>query len=353
MKKGTKGSRRFIVVFCITVFWTTIATIIIVNGTFAVLFRSGILDVPRAIVFLINVTIFSAILSTIIARIVGDKIFAPVHELNRATKEVAKGNFNVSLNEDINIYEIKEMAHNFNIMTKELQSTEIVHNDFTRNVSHEFKTPLSAIEGYATLLQAKNIDDDKRLFYASKIIAGTRRLSILTGNILELSRLENKQVGLEKQKFSLDEQLRQVILLYEKEWTEKKLDIDVDLPEVYYYGNEDFLYQVWQNIFGNAVKFSDENGKIRIFIEQNDNFISVSIADSGIGISEEDKGRIFEKFYQGDKSHSTSGNGLGLAISREIIELHGGQIRVSSEKEKGTTFIISLPIHKEEAGSPK
>lgn len=347
MKKECKHSRRFIVIFCITVFCSTIATVFIVNGTFIFLFRAGILDVPRSIMFLINVIIFSAILSTIIARIVGDKIFASIHELNRATKEVAKGNFNVSLNENINIYEIREMALNFNIMTRELQSTEIIHNDFTRNVSHEFKTPLSAIEGYANLLQSKHIDDEKRLLYASKIIASTKRLSVLTDNILALSRLENKQVGLEKQKFSLDEQLRQVVLLYENVWGNKELEIDIDLPEVNYYGNVDLLYQVWQNVFGNAIKFTDKNGSIRISIEQNENYISVSIADNGIGISEEDKGRIFEKFYQGDKSHSTTGNGLGLALSREIIELHGGQIRVLSEKGKGTTFIISLPIQKE------
>ena len=236
------------------------------------------------------------------------------------------------------------MAHNFNLMAKELAGTEILRTDFVENVSHEFKTPLSAIEGYTTLLQRKDLSEEKRQNYTKKILYNTRRLSTLTSNILLLSRLENQEIGIKKETFCLDEQLREILLLLEDGWTEKKLELEIDLDAVDYYGNKDLLAHVWQNILSNAIKFAPENGIIHILLRRENGSLITSITDNGIGMSEDVMRRIFEKFYQGDFSRSSQGNGLGLALAKRIVDLHGGNISVSSKEGKGTTFTVSLPL---------
>lgn len=290
----------------------------------------------------IYLIILSIIMGITAAMTVGSMVFMPVKKLNNAMRKVAEGDYEVSV-EEKGLWEIKEMAHSFNIMTRELGNSKIIHNDFTRNVSHEMKTPLASIEGYAELLAADDISDEKRKLYASKIVDGSRRLSSLTGNILELSKLENKQVSPQMQDFRLDEQLRRVVLLFEDSWSAKSLDIDMDVPEITYKGNEELLFQVWQNIFGNALKFTPENGSITVTANQNENGVSVSIRDTGTGIPKESQKRIFEKFYQADSSRSMRGNGLGLAIAARIVQLHGGEITVESEEGKGSEFTVTLP----------
>ena len=193
------------------------------------------------------------------------------------------------------------------------------------------------------LLQTPEISEEKRRDYAGKIVESCRRLTSLTGNILELSGLENKKAGIEKNTFSLSEQLRQVVLQFEKDWTEKEQEIDIDIPDVLIVGNRDMLFQVWQNIIGNAVKFTDRGGVIRIRLEVLQGVLLVSVADNGIGMEMKDQKRIFEKFYQADQSHSGNGNGLGLAIARQIVELHGGSSAVESRLGEGTKFTVSLP----------
>lgn len=257
--------------------------------------------------------------------------------------EVAKGNYDIRLNEDSKIYEVQNMANSFNIMAKELASTEIIHSDFIQNISHEIKTPLSSIEGYATLLQSKNLSEEKRQLYVSKIINSTKRLSNLTSNILELTKLENQETDLITNNFSLSEQIREVILLYEEVWTKKNIDFDIELDELQFNGNEQLLFQVWHNIINNAIKFSKDNDVIEIKSKVCDGKIVISIKDNGIGMNEEVKHRIFEKFYQGDTSHAISGNGLGLALAKKIIELHNGNILVESEVGDGSCFYVELP----------
>ena len=198
-------------------------------------------------------------------------------------------------------------------MVQELNSIETLQSDFIQNVSHEIKTPLAAIEGYAALLAADTADRQNRL-YAQQILKNSRQFSALTGNILKLSKLENQSIISEKRNFSLDEQIRQAVLSLEPLWSAKKMDIDLDLPEIFYYGNEDLIFQIWTNLISNGIKFTPAGGMFSVKMKQNDPYISVEIADNGIGMSEEVQKHIFDKFYQAESSLSMEGNGLGLAL---------------------------------------
>lgn len=287
--------------------------------------------------------IISVLAGCIISYLVTRRPIKTAEEISKATKAVAKGDFNIRLDEKTSVEEFREMAHNFNVMVKELESTEMLRKDFIENVSHEFKTPLSAIEGYTTLLQKKDLSDEKREEYIRKILMSTRRLNSLAGNILLLSRLENREIEIKKTEFCLDEQIRECILMLEDKWVEKNINLDVSLFPCTYCGNGELLEHVWQNIIGNAIKFVSRNGtvSVRMYCYYSD--IVVVISDNGIGMDEETQKRVFEKFYQGDGSRSTGGNGLGLALAKRIIDLHSGEIIVQSELNKGAAFTVRLP----------
>lgn len=337
---------RLIAVFSLIVFIIISVSMLVISTTAGLLTHTGVIVEPNMALFSATLGILSIIFSTCIALLVGRKVLAPINMINEATKEVAKGNFNVRLPEDPRAKEIREMAHNFNVMTQELANMETFRSDFVSNVSHEFKTPISAIEGYATLLQNNSLSEPERQEYIAKILVNARRLSSMSGNILKLSRLENQEITPIKKSYSLDEQLREVILLYASQWSEKNIDLDVDLEQVSFYGSAELLDQVWQNIFGNAVKFAPNEGKIRVILRQDEGSVSVSISDNGVGMTEEVKNRVFEKFYQGDHSHSSEGNGLGLTLAKRIVDLCGGSISISSKVGKGTTFTVKLPKEK-------
>lgn len=324
------------VTLSITLFLMLIFTILLV--------KLRIIDTGNWKISIIVLGFLSIFIGTLISIFISKKQIRTIINISNATQEVTKGNFDIKLDENIKATEINTMVCNFNRMIRELKNTELFRNDFIENVSHEFKTPLSAIEGYATLLQKKDLSRDKQIEYTKKILFNTKRLSSLTGNILLLSRLENQEIEIQKENYSLDEQIREIILLFEPQWTNKNLELDIELESIYYFGNKELLAQVWQNIIGNAIKFVSNNGKIHIILFKEKNKIKIMIADNGIGMNSDVIHRIYEKFYQGDESHSTSGNGLGLTLSKRIIDLHNGDIQVSSKEEKGTTFTIVLPI---------
>lgn len=266
-----------------------------------------------------------------------------IEELISAAQEVAKGNFDIKIDERTLTGKPRAMAESFNRMTEELARVEIFRTDFIENVAHECKTPLMAIEGYATLLQNDNLPDEKRMEYTQKILDNTRRLSQLSGNVLTLSRLEHQEQMMEKEPFRLDEQLREVILGLESQWTKKHLVMDIDLEDCVFIGAVDLLAIAWQNIIGNAVKFTPEGGTVCIQLKKSGDQILVSITDSGPGMSKETLARIFEKYYQGDTSRFFRGNGLGLTLARRTVVLHGGNIEVRSQPGKGTVFSVYLP----------
>lgn len=272
------------------------------------------------------------------------KIFvSPMMKLGDAMRKVAGGDFSVRLDCTSKIRDVREVYGSFNTMVKELGNTETLQTDFVSNVSHEFKTPINAIEGYASLLQDSQLTDEQKNAYIDKIIFNTRRLSDLIGNILLLSKVNNQTISLKASTFRLDEQVRQSILALESKWEKKEIEFDLDLDEIEYTGYENLLSHVWLNLIDNAVKFSPQNGQIRIRLKQLDGSVTFSIWDNGLPIPEADIDRIFNKFYQGDNSHASEGNGLGLALVRKIVAAAHGTINVTSSEDAGTEFVVALP----------
>ena len=283
------------------------------------------------------------ILGTVITAFISRTILQPIRDLNKATTEVARGNFSVRVREPLDA-EYGTLTRNFNRMAEELSGIETLRGDFISNVSHEFKTPLASIQGFAKLLQDDSLSDSDRCEYTQIIIDETTRLSKLASNILNLSKLENQTTIANKTRFSLDEQIRKIILMLEPEWSKKNINLDIALDDIYYFGNEELMGQIWQNIINNAIKFTPDNGVIKVQLYRTESNITVRISDNGIGISHEAKEKIFEKFYQGDHSRKTEGNGLGLALVKRIIDLCGGRIYVENLYEGGVCFVVELPF---------
>ena len=269
-----------------------------------------------------------------------------ITRISQAMRDIAKGNFKKRVpekNETEAITEIGDLERSFNQMAQNLEGIEMFRNDFINNFSHEFKTPIVSIRGFARQLQSGHLTDEQRKEYIDIIVSESERLSIMSQNVLLLSKLENQTIVSEKTKFYLDEQIRKCILLLEKFWIEKDIELDIDLDEIKYEFNEEMLSHVWINLISNAIKFTPAGGKIRCSLKVSEGWTVFEIEDSGNGMSEEIKSRIFEKFYQGDPSHSTSGNGIGLNIVHRIVTLAGGTVEVESQEKKGSKFTVYLP----------
>lgn len=293
--------------------------------------------------FLFGILGISIVIASFFAVYINNHILKPIRSLSDASKTVATGDFNISIDLRTDIEELNVTFDNFNNMVKELSSIETLRNDFVANVSHEFKTPLAAIEGYTMLLQDESLSKEERDEYIKKITDSTRRLSALTGDILLISKLDNRTFASVKKDFRLDEQIREAILTHEISWTEKNLELDIELDETVYRGEESLLLQVWLNLIGNAVKFTGEGGKITVRLTDANDRITVTVSDTGIGMDENTAKHIFEKFYQGDTSHKGEGNGLGLALCKKIIAHTEGSVTVESVPDKGSTFTVILP----------
>ena len=228
-------------------------------------------------------------------------------------------------------------------MVRELNATETLQTDFISNISHEFKTPISAIEGYVSLLQDARQSPQEQEAYAEKILLSARRLSTLTGNILLLSKLNNQSIRPALTNFRLDEQIRQAFVSLESRWTEKNIDFDIDLNEIWYNGYEGLTIHIWTNLIDNAIKFDPQDGLIRMRLFERAARVYFVIEDNGPGIREADQKRIFNKFYQGDTSRRMEGNGLGLSLVKQIVEMSGGEIAVENLPQGGCRFTVSLP----------
>ena len=268
--------------------------------------------------------------------------FNPIKKLRTAMDKVADGDFSVRLEEKSSSKEIMEIYTGFNLMAHELSSTEILQTDFVSNVSHEFKTPINAIEGYSTLLQdADNLDEDQRE-YVDKILFNTKRLSSLVGSILLLSKLENQQIPSHQVEYRLDEQIRQSIVALEPAWEQKDIEFDVELDRVSYLGNEPMMRHVWDNLISNAIKFSPNGGTVKIHLVKKLKKLIFTVEDQGPGLSEEAQKHIFDKFYQADASHKQEGNGLGLALVKRILTIEKGQITAENCRSGGCRFTVIL-----------
>ncbi len=337
IKVRTRYSRLF--------FATIFPFFFITAGIIYVLSRNGIsltrIFSPLSIAFFCG--LLCLFLGYIVSYLLMNMIYKPLEQLSEASQRVAKGNYDVQLMYDGHIDEIDTTFENFNFMVQELNSVEIMRKDFIANVSHEFKTPLSSITGYVTLLQDPELSEEERTEYIQMAFFNINKLNDLTGNILQLSKLENQSTIEEPVTYRLDEQLREAIVLLEPKWNERQINLDLDLSETLYTGQQTLLFQVWTNLIGNAIKFSNPNGTVSVRIQKKGTDIEVIISDDGIGMSEETQAHIFEKFYQGDSSRKAQGNGLGLALCKKIVELSNGNIFVSSEPGKGSVFMVRLP----------
>ena len=296
-----------------------------------------VIDIPDFIWLIV----FSIIIGVTVSIVINIILLRPVVRLSKAMKRVAAGDFGIRLAPDSQIQELRDCYESFNLMVRELQATETLQTDFVANVSHEFKTPINAIEGYATLLQGSG-ENPQQQGYVERILLNTKRLSTLVGNILLLSKVSNHAIPVAPTTYRLDEQIRQAILLLEPKWTEKDIEFDVDLEELHWTGPENLMHHVWSNLIGNAIKFGPEGGLVRVGLKQTEGRYVFTVEDEGEGVPEEERQRIFHKFYQLDSSHKQEGNGLGLALAKQIIDGCGGNICVENGDNGGCRFTVIL-----------
>ena len=273
----------------------------------------------------------------------------PVKQIVRAAEQITQGDFSVRLPQFHGMDGFDQIGVYFNEMAQELSGTETLRTDFIANVSHELKTPLAVIQNYGTMLQQPGLSEEKRLEYAKAISETSRRLANLITNILKLNKLENQQIYPTAKTYDLTEQLCQCLLAFESTWEKKELDIQTDLEEnVLVNSDEELLSLVWNNLFSNAMKFTEPHGTVSLSLKTEGDYAVVAVSDTGCGISPEVGKHIFEKFYQGDTSHATQGNGLGLALVKRVMDIVGGDISVSSQVGKGSTFTVKLRRAKDE-----
>lgn len=273
-------------------------------------------------------------------------IAKPVKRIQEGIERVIKGDFTTRIEyihgEDSG-NEFDTIITGLNQMIEELSGVETLRTDFIANVSHELKTPLAVMQNYGTLLQSPELSDEQRIEYGKAIQEQTNRLSSLVTNILKLNKLENQQIYPNVEKYYLGEQLYECMLTFEALWEEKKIEIETDIDdEVLIEADKELLDLVWHNLLSNALKFTDENGKVTLSLHKDDQYVYVQVKDTGCGMSVETGKNIFKKFYQGDTSHATKGNGLGLALVKRVIDICGGEILVSSQLGEGSTFTVKL-----------
>jgi len=299
-------------------------------------------DSYRGIYVLLYISIFMGV---VIAALLSRRSVKPIRDMMEATDRVARGDFSVRTTvKGSVVFELDALAVSFNKMVQELKGIETLRSDFVRNVSHEFKTPIVSISGFAKLLKQGNLSEEEKQDYLDRIIQESERLVELSTSILNLSKVENTEILSEKTIYRLDEQIRLAILMLEPKWSAKSLQLDIALEDVAILGNKNLLQQVWINLLDNAIKFTDSGGKLRIALRQRGQEAIFRLEDNGCGMSEETMRRMFDKFYQGDPSRSMTGNGLGLTIVKRIIDLCQGTIEAESELGRGSVFTIKLPL---------
>lgn len=280
------------------------------------------------------------LVGTIFVFIATKYVLQPIVELSECSKEVSKGNFNIKAKSfKTRNDELSDLVDNFNVMVDQLSKNEYLHKDFVSNLSHEYKTPLTAIQGYAEMLSTCELSKEQVIEYADNIIKQSVRLNNLSNELLRLSEIENKTI--KKISYQLDVQIRDIIILFQKQWEDKNIELDINLDEVTFIGDKELMFHALSNLISNAIKYSNKFSEIKISLLSNEK-ITFIIEDNGIGIEQSKVDKIFDRFYQTDESHSTIGNGLGLSIVHKVINLHEGTIEVESELNKGSKFKVVI-----------
>lgn len=285
---------------------------------------------------------------SIVFLVIADIIVKPLTRLTNAIKELSNGNYNVRV-DNVGQDEISKLNQGFNQMARQLAKQDETRQKFISDISHEFQTPLTSIQGFANILKEEDLPKEQRVKYANIILYNSKRLSSLAKNMLQLTLLDREEIELELTNYSLVEQMNRVISTQENQAMEKNIEIVFEMPkkEIFIEGDEQRLEQVWTNIISNAIKYTNEGGLITITMKKNSKDIEIFIEDTGIGMSKEVVSHIFERFYREDKARNVEGNGLGLAIVKSIVDLHHGKIDILSQVDVGTNFIVRLPIEKQ------
>lgn len=296
-------------------------------------------------------TFYNAIFLTLIYTLIDHirrKIMVerPVGRILEATEKIKNGDLSVRIKPakmPVGMNDFNPVIKDLNVMIDELSGMETLRTDFISNVSHELKTPLAALQNYGTLIQNPELSDEERNDYARSIVSTTQRLSELVTNILRLNKLENQSIYPNTARCCLSEQICECLLMFESRWEQKNIDIQTDIEEdIYFSTDAELLALIWNNLFSNAIKFTPEGGTVSVRLKEKDGFICVEVEDTGCGMTAETGKHIFEKFYQGDTSHSTEGNGLGLALVKRTVDILGGEISVESRLNEGTKFTVKF-----------
>ena len=353
MNKGDKAEKRIIKdsLFPISLFAIYLGVLLLMSGIHqGLVVLMNTLELNGFIQTLIPTIYWTAVaagLTLFTRKKVKDTYEEPLHRLADATQQVAGGDFSVyvpTIHTADRLDYLDVMILDFNKMVEELGSVETLKTDFVSNVSHEMKTPIAVIKNYAELLQMKNASDGEKAEYARNIEEAAGHLSALISNILKLNKLENQRIDPEIESYDLCGQLEECILQYEELWDEKELELEVDMEEkAVIQADPSLMELVWNNLLSNAIKFTEQGRKVTVRQATEAEYVEVSVSDTGCGMSKESIRHIFDKFYQGDTSHSKEGNGLGLALVKRILVLMNGDIQVVSQEGKGSTFTVKLP----------
>ena len=354
MKRGKTFSRvmstvsSFFVFFLLAAFVTTCCVMLFVSTLQDTIGRPFTEEeiALAAKITLVNVVLISIVMAVIDYLRRKVTVEAPVRRITEATERMIAGDFDVRI-EPHSHFATDESFHGIiegiNRMAKELSGVETLRTDFIANVSHEMKTPLAVIQNYGKLLEDPSLSEEKRTEYAKVITDSARRLSDMMTNILKLNRLENQTIYPSKSTFDLGEQLCESLLRYESVWEKKNIEIDTDIADgVLVSADAELLLLVWNNLFSNAFKFTEDGGRVSVSLTADAQHATVQVRDTGCGMSAEVGAHIFEKFYQGDSSHATEGNGLGLALVKRVVDILEGEIGVESEIGVGTTFTVKI-----------
>ncbi|MBO5389628.1 MAG: HAMP domain-containing histidine kinase [Lachnospiraceae bacterium] len=329
----------FVITCCMTLFITTL------SKSLGVDFTAENITVAAKLTFG-NVMLLSLIFTIIDAARRRATVEVPVRKILKAAEQIMQGDFSVRISPigKLGQYnEFDEIINCFNKLAQELGSVETLRTDFIANVSHEMKTPLAVMQNYGTLLQAPGLSEEQRMEYAKGVTDGARRMADMMTNILKLNRLENQQIFPQAEVFDLGEQLCECLLQFENVWEQNNIEIVTDIQdEVKVKGDQELLSLVWNNLLSNAFKFTEPGGWITVSLKEEAGQAVVKIQDTGCGMTPEVGAHIFEKFYQGDTSHSVQGNGLGLALVKRVVDITQGEIGVESTLDKGSTFTVKL-----------
>lgn len=353
MKKRSHEKKKdrlaLTLLFAVIIFLFILTTMIVVTVVILICLKLDLFSLKETppspqrtiIMMAIGSVTLGAVLSGVLSRIP----LKPINNIINAMNSLASGDFKTRLEFNGKLHEhptALEIADSFNHMAEELEKTEMLRTDFVNNFSHEFKTPIVSIAGFADLLMESVLSEEDQAEYIRIISEESHRLADMATNVMNLTKVENQVILTDVVRFNLSEQIRSSILLLENKWTEKELKLETDFEDYYYNGNKELLKQVWVNLVDNAVKFSDQNGILRVSISETPDNLIATVSNTGKDIPEDCIDNIFNKFYQVDESHATPGNGIGLSVVKAIVELHGGSVVVSS-KGGMTVFSVVLP----------